>query len=180
MRAQPSDFALVAALCLATVQGAAGAGANGSPAEVARFIEENVGLTTEPLTLDQLRKRIAATGESSRAVANAHVQGQIDHIVTLRARDLEVEAYVPDVPGPLLVLRIKLTDASRKLPHDLQIGRSSLDEIYEAFGDRAENARGPAGEFAKRYSTLEGNANAMLWFDGKERLAGVEWRFASD
>ena len=84
-------FAIIAAMCVATAQPGFCASGRGSPADAERFIERNLDLTDTPLTLEQLRKRIGAATESSRAVANLHVPGQTDHIVTLKAKDLEVE-----------------------------------------------------------------------------------------
>lgn len=172
-------FAIVAAMCVATAQPGLCAGGRGSPADAERFIERNLDLTDTPLTLEQLRKRIGAATESSRAVANLHVPGQTDHIVTLKAKDLEVEVYAP-ATGAVLVQRITLTDSNRKLAHDLQIGRSSLDDVYDALGEQAESAQGPRNELARRYETLARNASVTLWFDARERLAGVEWRFVID
>jgi hypothetical protein len=152
---------------------------SGSPEDAARFIEQNIGLTTRPFTLEQLRANIQSRNESSRAVPNAHVRGQTDRIFVLSANGLEVEAYVP-ARGPILIQRITVTAAQRKLPAGLQIGRSSLDDMYQALGGSAENEKGPGGAFAWRYFNLEQTASALLWFDRGELLAGVEWRFDVD
>ncbi len=152
----------------------------GSPEDAARFIDQNIGLTAQPITLPQLRARLRAQKESSREVPNLHVPGRTDRIVVLGdGKGIEVEAYVP-ATGPALIERITVTAAERKLPAGLQIGRSSLDDMYAALGENAQNEKGPGGAFAKRYFNLERTASALAWFDRGERLAGVEWRFSGD
>ncbi len=81
--------------------------------------------------------------------------------------------------GPVLIERITVTDADRKLPSGLQIGHSSLDDMYSVLGAGEENDKGPGGAFARRYYNLEHTFSALLWFD-HERLAGVEWSFPAD
>ena len=152
------------------------AGAAGSPADAASFIERNVGLTSHAITLDELRRQVRPQRETSREVRNLHVPGQIDRVTMLAGDGIEVEAYVP-ASGPVLVQRIKVTAAGRGLPRGLRIGRSALDDMYGALGEDAEDAKGPGGEFARRYFNFERTASALLWFGRDERLAGVEWRF---
>jgi len=156
------------------------AGATGSPEEaIGNFIEQNIGLTSRPFTLAQLRLRLHATTKSTRQVQNPNVPGQTDRIVVLDdGKGVEVEAYVP-ATGALLIQHITVTTADRKLPAKLQIGHSSLDDIYAALGAGAEDSKGPGGTSAKRYSNLEQTASASFWFD-HERLAGVEWTFNGD
>jgi hypothetical protein len=157
------------------------AGAKGDPAEAAgNFIDQNIGLTSRPFTLAQLRLRLHAQTKSSRKVENIHVPGQMDRIVVLTdGKGTEVEAYVP-ATGPVLVQRITVTAADRKLPAGLAIGHSSPDDMYKALGADAENTKGPGGAFARRYHNLEQTFFALLWFDQSERLAGVEWTFPAD
>lgn len=170
-------LALAAALALPV---AARAGAQGNPPDAQAFIEKNIGLTSGPITLDRLRARIGATSEKAREVPNAHVQGQVDRVVVLAGPGVEVEAYAP-ASGPVLVQRITVTGAKKpKLPAGLVIGKSRIDDVYAAIGEDAETTTGPGGAFARKFSTLERNASALLWFDAKERLAGVEWRFEGD
>ena len=155
------------------------AGAAGSPADVAdRLIEENVGLTSHPVTLEELRRMVEPRSERGREVRNRHVPGQIDKVIVLAGKGIEVEVYAP-AAGPILVQRIRVTATDRKLPLGLRIGRTTLDDIYKAIG-AGEDAKGPAGEFARRYFNLESTANALLWVGRDERLAGVEWRFDGD
>ena len=156
------------------------AGAKGSPEEaIGNFIDQNIGLTSRPFTLAQLRLRLHATTKSTRQVQNPNVPGQTDRIVILDdGKGVEVEAYVP-ATGALLIQHITVTTADRKLPAKLQIGHSSLDDIYAALGAGAEESKGPGGTPAKRYSNLEQTASASFWFD-HERLAGVEWTFNGD
>ena len=156
------------------------AGATGSPEEaIGNFIDQNIGLSSQPFTLAQLRLRLHATTKSTRQVQNPNVPGQTDRIVVLDdGKGVVVEAYVP-ATGALLIQHITVTTADRKLPAKLQIGHSSLDDIYAAFGAGAEESKGPGGIPAKRYSNLEQTASASFWFD-HERLAGVEWTFNGD
>ena len=155
------------------------AGFAGSAPDATPFIEGNIGLTSRAVTLDELRRRVRPRTESGREVRNAHVPGQIDTIMVLAGDGIEVEAYVP-ASGPVLVQRIKVTAAESELQLGLRIGRSALDDMYGAIGQDAENARGPGGEFARRYFNPERTASALLWFGRDERLAGVEWRFDGD
>jgi hypothetical protein len=171
--------ALLTSTALVLTLQAFAAGAGGSPEDAARFIEQNIGLTSRPVTLDQLRRRVRPKSESSRDVRNAHIPGQIDKMTVLAGDGIEVEAYVP-ATGPVLVQRIKVTATDSKLPLGLWIGRSALDDMYGALGENAENAKGPGGEFARRYLNPERTASALLWFGHDERLAGVEWRFGGD
>jgi hypothetical protein len=156
------------------------ASATGSPEDAIRnFIEQNIGLTSRPFTLAQLRLRLHATTKSTRQVQNPNVPGQTDRIVVLDdGKGVEVEAYVP-ASGPLLIQRITVTSADRTLPAKLQIGHSSLDDVYKSLGAGAEDGKGPGGVSAKRYSNVEQTASALFWFD-HERLAGVEWTFNGD
>jgi len=169
-------LALAAAL---GVPSAALAGAQGNPADAQTLIERNIGLTSAPLTLAQLRSRIGATSEKAREVKNVQVPGQVDRVVVLAGAGVEVEAYAP-ASGPVLVQRITVTGGKKKLPAGLVIGKSRLDDVYAAIGEDAETTTGPGGAFARKFYTLERNASALLWFDAKERLAGVEWRFEGD
>jgi hypothetical protein len=157
------------------------AGANGDPTEaVGNFIDQNIGLTSRPFTLAQLRLHLHATTKSSRKVENIHVAGQMDRIVVLNdGKGTEVEAYVP-ATGPVLIQRITVTSAERKLPAGLAIGRTSPDDMYKALGADAQNEKGPGGAFARRYHNVEQTFSALLWFDQHERLAGVEWSFPAD
>lgn len=151
------------------------------PGAAAKFIERNVGLTAQPLTLVQLRARLRAKKESSHTTPNRNVPGQTDRIVVLNdGKGVEVEAYMP-ASGPVLIERITVTTPGRELSAGLRIGHSSLDDLYDALGTNAEeNEKGPGGAFAKRYYNLERTASALLWFDRNERLAGVEWSFGGD
>lgn len=151
------------------------------PEKAASFVERNIGLTAEPLTLAQLRARIHSKNETSRATPNVHVPGQTDHIVALSdGHGLGLEAYVT-ARGAVLIRRITLTEAGRELPAGLQISRSSVDDMYDRLGTNSEqNEKGPGGAFAKRYYNLERTASALLWFDRNEHLVGVEWRFGGD
>lgn len=157
------------------------AGAKGSPEEaVQHFIEQNIGLTSRPFTLAQLRLRLHAKTKSSRKVENIHVPGQMDRIVVLNdGKGTEVEAYVP-ATGPVLIERITVTAAERKLPAGLKIGQSSPDDMYKALGADATNEKGPGRSFARRYHNLEQTFTALLWFDHNEKLEGVEWSFPAD
>src|SRR5258708_895762 len=79
------------------------AGAAGSPAEVAdRLIDENVGLTSHPVTLEQLRRVVEPRSERGREVRNRHVPGQVDKVIVLTGTGIEVEVYAP-AAGPILV-----------------------------------------------------------------------------
>jgi hypothetical protein len=181
MASKPVRATLVAAL-LGTIASVLPppllAGAAGSPAEVAdRLIEENVGLTSHPVTLEELRRMVEPRSERGSEVRNRHVPGQIDKVIALAGKGIEVDVYAP-AAGPILVQRIRVTATDRKLPLGLRIGRTTLDDIYKAIG--AGDAKGPAGEFARRYFNLESTANALLWVGRDERLAGVEWRFDGD
>jgi hypothetical protein len=151
------------------------------PETAAKFIEQNIGLTAQPLTLVELRARIRANKESSRPIPNRNVPGQMDHMVVLNdGRGVEVEAYVP-ASGPVLIDRITVTTPNRELPAGLRIGHSSPDDLYDTLGTNAEQTeKGPGGAFAKRYYNLERTTSALLWFDHNERLAGVEWTFGGD
>jgi len=171
---------LIAWISLASAPPRLVAGAKGSPDDaIQRFIEQNIGLTSRPFTLAQLQLRLHAKTKSSRQVQNLHVPGQTDRIVVLNdGKGVEVEAYVP-ATGPVLIERITLTAADRKLPVGLQIGHSSLDDMYSVLGAGEENDKGPGGAFARRYYNLEHTFSALLWFD-HERLAGVEWSFPAD
>src|SRR5579859_7956077 len=64
---KPHGFtALVACCCIAATSLPLLAGAQGSPKEAVRnFLEQNIGLTSQPLTLAQLRLRLHATTKSS-------------------------------------------------------------------------------------------------------------------
>jgi len=99
-------------------------------------------------------------------------------VFVLAGKGIEVEVYV-SASGPLMVQRIRVTAAERKLPLGLRIGRSRLDDIYKLLG-AGDDAKGPDGEFARRLVNLEGTASAMFWVGHDERLAGVEWRFGAD
>src|SRR5258707_158100 len=182
MACRRARAALVAALLgtLASVQPPPSlAGAAGSPAEVAdRFIEENIGLTSRPLKLDELRRLVGPREERSREVRNLHVPGQVDRVIVLSGMGIEVEIYAP-ASGAILVQRITVTAADRKLPLGLRIGRTALGDIYKALG-AGEDAKGPEGAFARRFVSLEGTTSAVLWFGRDERLVGVEWRFGGD
>ena len=154
-------------------------GAQGSPDEaVQKFIEQNIGLTSQPLTPAQLRLRLHARTKSSRQVENAHVPGQVDHIIVLSDdKGTEVEAYVP-ATGTVLIQRIKVSDAGRKLPAGLVIGSSTLDDMNKALGPNG-TLDGPRGSSAWRYYNQEDTASARLWFDRYGKLAGVEWTFST-
>ena len=155
------------------------AGAQGNPPDATAFIQENVGLTSGRRTLDELRARVAPQTEKSRAVPNLHVPGQVDRVITLTRAGLEVEAYEP-AGGAVLILRITATGRGHLLPAGLRIGKSRLRDVSRALGEDAETTTGPGGAPARRYQTQEGNASALIWFDAKARLAGVEWRFQGD
>ena len=173
---KPHGFtALVACCCIAATSLPLLAGAQGSPKEAVRnFLEQNIGLTSQPLTLAQLRLRLHATTKSSRTVENAHVPGQMDQIVVLTdGKGTEVEAYVP-ATGTVVVQRIRVTSAAHKLPAGLVMGSSTLDDMTKALGDDA-TLDGPRGSSAWRYYNEEDTASARLWFDRNGKLAGVEW-----
>ena len=177
-RAGPA-LAICAALALPL---AALGGAQGNPPDAQAFVEKNVGLTSKPLGIEQLRARIGATSGKAREVPNAHVPGQVDQVIVLSGPGVEVEAYAPAGGGPVLVRRITVTGIGKKLrlPAGLVVGKSRIDDVYAAIGEDAETTTGPGGAFARRFFTMERNASALLWFDRKERLAGVEWRFEGD
>ena len=169
-------LALGAALALPL---AALGGAQGNPPDAQAFVADNIGLTSRALTLGELRARIHATAERAREVPNAHVAGQVDRVVVLAGAGIEVEAYTP-ASGPVLVQRITVTGGRTRLPAGLVIGRTRIDAVYAAIGEDAETTTGPGGAFARRFLTPERTASALLWFDARERLAGVEWRFEGD
>lgn len=173
-------FAIFAACLAAAGSLPLSAGAPGSPDEAVRkFIEQNIGLTSQPLTLAQLRLRLRARIQSSRQVENTQVPGQMDRIVVLTdGKGTEVEAYVP-ATGTVIIQRIKVTDAARKLPAGLVLGSSTLDDMTKALGENG-TLDGPRGSSAWRYYNQEDTASARLWFDRDGKLAGVEWTFSTD
>jgi hypothetical protein len=170
-------FAVLAACCTAAGSLPLPAGTQGYEA-VNNFLEQNIGLTSKPMTLAQLQLRLHATVKSSRQVQNTHVPGQMDRIVVLTdGKGTEVEAYVP-ATGTVIIQRIKVTDAGRKLPAGLVLGSSTLDDMTKALGENG-TLDGPRGSSAWRYYNEEDTASVRLWFDRAGKLAGVEWEFST-
>jgi hypothetical protein len=151
---------------------------------MARFIEENIGLKNDDsLSLAQLRAQVHPNKETAYQLRNLYVPGQVDRIVTLRnGRGLDVQAYVT-APGRALIQRVTLTTPQFKLPLGLQINRSSLDDVYKAFGTRGKSEKGPSGALAERFYDPNPDGyevSALLWFDRNQRLVGVEWHYQID
>src|SRR5258708_8208135 len=109
MGCRRASAALLATVALLLLPPSLHAGAAGSPDDaIARFIDENVGLTSRPLSLDELRRRVQAQRERAREVPSVHVPGQIDKVVELGGKGIEVEIYGP-ASVPLLRQRFRMT-----------------------------------------------------------------------
>jgi hypothetical protein len=155
-----------------------------APEGIARFIEENIGFKNDDsLSLAKLRPQVHPNKETAYQLRNLHVPGQVDRIVTLGdGKGLEVQAYVT-APGRALIQRVTLTTPQFKLLLGLQINRSSLDDVYTAFGSMGKSEKGPSGALARRFSNSDQigyEESALLWFDRNRRLKGVEWRYPVD
>ena len=121
----------------------------------------------------------APRSQRAAPVANRHVEGQVDTVVTWTYDGLELETYEV-AGGPTLIRRVVVTEATYGTADGLSVGetRASLEAVL-----------GPAEAEAAEVASYRVDAGAMPVTvdvtyapddDGVERATRIDWRLPVD